>query len=314
MSPKVSICIPAYNQPSNLRRALESIFIQTFKDYEVVITDDSPDNSVSIVAAEFGQHANLRYYKNKTRKGAPENWNEAVRLASGEYIKILHHDDWFSDKNSLAEFVNILERNPKADFAFCPSLNCGTDGKLRYVNTTTEAQIKMLHADPSVLFQGNFIGAPSATIYRRQIDQEFDPRLKWLVDIDFYIRLLADKKEFVYSRRPLVCVSLESPGKVTDECLGNKRVEVFEYLYLYTKLSKDRPLDYHRCQVIWVLFDRFNVHSAQNILDCGVDFALPQEVIKILFFRRFCNLVGRRLASIGMAFFYLYLKLTRFKL
>lgn len=311
---KVSICIPAYKQPECLRRALESVFIQTFKDFEVIITDDSTDDAVGIVATEFGQYANLRYYKNKSRKDAPENWNEAVRLASGEYIKILHHDDWFSDENSLAEFVNMLDQNPEADFAFCPSQNCGADGKMRYVNTTTETQIKMLQADPSVLFLGNFIGAPSATIYRRKVDQEFDPRLRWLVDIDFYIHVLADKREFVYIRQPLVCVSLESSGKVTDECIGNKRVEVFEYLCLYTKLSKYRQLDYQRCKIIWVLFDRYNVQSAQDILDCGVDFALPKEVDEILLFRRFSKRVGRRFASAGMAVYYIYLKLTHFKL
>lgn len=311
--PKVSICIPAYKQPENLLRVLKSVIIQTFNDYEVVITDDSPDNSVALVVEEFRERANIRYYKNKSRKGSPENWNEAIRLASGEYIKILHHDDWFSDENSLAEFVDMLDRNPKANFAFCPSQNCGADGKLRYVNTASEVQIKMLCADPSVLFRGNFIGAPSATIYRRPVDQEFDSRMKWLVDIDFYIHVLSDKREFINIGRPLVCVSLESPGKVTDECLGNKRLEVFEYLYLYTKLAKERPLDYQRCQVIWTLFDRFNVQSARDILDCGVDFALPQEVKDILLFRRICKRAGRRLASAGMVFLYPYLKLTHFK-
>lgn len=314
MSPKVSICIPSYKQTVFLRRTIQSVIIQSFDDYEVIITDDSPDDSVGNVVREFQSNVKIKYCRNKERIGSPENWNKAVRLASGEYIKILHHDDWFSDENSLAEFVDMLDQNPKADFAFCPSINCGADGKMRYVNTTTETQIKKLHADSSVLFQGNFIGAPSATIYRRQVDQEFDPRLRWLVDIDFYIRVLADKKEFVYIRRPLVSVALESPGKVTDECLGNKRVEVFEYLYLYTKLSKDRPLDYPRCQVIWALFDRYNVQSARDILDCGVDFALPPEVDQILLFRRLCKRVGRRFASAGMAVYYLFLKLTHFKL
>jgi glycosyltransferase involved in cell wall biosynthesis len=292
---------------------LKSIFVQAFEDFEVVITDDSPDDSVGIVVREFAQHANLRYYKNKTRKGSPENWNEAVSLVSGEYIKILHHDDWFVDKNSLAEFVDALGRNPKAEFAFCPSLNSGADGKLRFVNATSEIQIRMLRADPSVLFQGNFIGAPSATIYRRRVDQEFDARLKWLVDTDFYIRVLMDAREFVYIRRPLVCVALESPGRVTDECIGNKRVEVFEYLYLYTKLSRGRPLNYQRCQVIWALFDRFNIQSAHDILDCGVDFSLPREVDEILRFRRVCKRAGRRLSSAAMAFVYPYLKLIHLK-
>ena len=312
--PKVSICIPAYKQPVLLRRTLKSVIIQSYYDYEVIITDDSPDNSVVNVVREFQPNIKIKYYLNKKRMGSPENWNEAVRLASGEYIKILHHDDWFSDENSLAEFVNMLDQNPKADFAFCPSKNCGADGKMRYVNMTTETQIKMLHADPRVLFQGNFIGAPSATIYRRQVDQEFDPRLKWLVDIDFYIRVLADKKEFVYVRRPLVCVSLESSGKVTDECLDNKKVEVFEYLYLYTKLSKYGPLDYKRCQIILAIFNRYNINSALDIRDCGVDFALPKEVDEILLFRRLNKRVGKRITSAGMAVYFIYLKLTHFKL
>ena len=311
--PKVSICIPAYKQADSFRRTLQSVSNQLFQDYEIIVTDDSPDDSVSIVVKEFQHNPKLKYFKNKERLGTPENWNEAIRLASGEYIKILHHDDWFSDKNSLADFVNMLERNPKADFAFCPSLNCGVDGNLRFVNTMSEAQTKILHADPRVLFQGNFIGAPSATIYRRQVNQEFDPRLKWVVDIDFYIRVLADKREFGYSRRPLVCVALESLGKVTDECVGNKRVEVFEYLYLYEKISKNRSLAYRFCKVIWELFDRFNIQSSPDILDCGVDFALPQEVHDILLFRRICKRAGRPLASAGMAVFYLYLKLQAMK-
>jgi glycosyltransferase involved in cell wall biosynthesis len=313
--PKVSICIPAYNQPSNLRRALESVFLQTFTDYEVVITDDSPDNSVSIVAAEFGQHANLRYSKNKIRKGSPENWNEAARQASGEYIKILHHDDWFPDENCLTDFVKMLNLNPKADFAFCPSLVCGADRKLRYVHTPSEAQIRSLRTDPQVLFQGNFIGAPSATIYRRQINREFDQRLKWLVDIEFYLRILAKNRNIVYCKRPLICTALESlEGRVSDECLGNKQVEVFEYLYLYARISKNRPLDYRLYRVIWALFDRFNVHSLQDVINCGVDFALPHEVTDILLFRRICRRAGRHFASAGMAVYFLYLKLIHFRL
>ena len=309
--PKVSICIPAYNQPTSLRRALESVFLQSFKDYEVIITDDSRDNSVSMVADEFGQHANLRYYRNKTRKDTPENWNEAVRLASGELIKILHHDDWFSDENSLADFVKMLDRNPEVDFAFSPSFACGADRRLRFEHAPSESQIQLLRADPRVLFQGNFIGAPSSTIYRRRAKREFDPKLKWLVDIDFYICLLTNNPELGYARRPLVCIALETSGKVTDECAGNKQVEVFEFLYLYAKISKDRPFDYGRCQVIWRLFDRFNIKSHQDLLDIGINWPLPREIDDILIFRRLYRRAGRRLAIIGMTHFYLYQQLRR---
>lgn len=311
--PKVSICIPAYKQPENLLRALTSVFVQTFKDYEVIITDDSPDDSVGLIVKEFSQHSNLRYYKNKIRKGSPENWNESVRLATGKYIKFLHHDDWFSNENSLAVFVNMLDQNPNSVFAFCPSLNCGLDGKLRYVNKISESQLQMLQNNPKVLFKGNFIGAPSATIYRRQINQEFDPRMKWLVDFDFYIRVLADRKGFEYTRQPLVCIALESSGKVTDECSGNKRIEVFEYLYMYTKISNNRLIDYQLCKVLLKVFDRFNIQYLQDILDCGIDFALPKEVKYIVFFRRIFKRQNQ-LESVKMALFFMYLKFIQIKL
>ncbi len=53
MSVKVSICIPAYKQVSFLRKCLESVLMQDFTDYELIITDDSPDDSVKQLVNEL---------------------------------------------------------------------------------------------------------------------------------------------------------------------------------------------------------------------------------------------------------------------
>ena len=45
--PKVSICIPAYNNVNEVKRLLESIFLQRFKNYEIILTDDSTNNEIS---------------------------------------------------------------------------------------------------------------------------------------------------------------------------------------------------------------------------------------------------------------------------
>ena len=273
--PKVSICIPAYNQPSLLRRALESVFIQTFKDYEVIITDDSPDNSVGLVAEDFSQHANLRYYKNKTRKGSPENWNEAVRLASGEYIKILHHDDWFSRKDSLVEFVKMLEEHPDADFAFSANVVADINQTPQYTHTATTEQIEGLKKDPKILFLGNFVGSPSSTIYRRVVQEQFNIHLKWVVDIDFYIAVLQKNRKFVYSFDPLVCCSLGVPGQVTSECLGNKNIELFEWIYLYKKMEDTKIPNYQRSIFILKLLKGYQVKSVNEIITSGVEPPVP---------------------------------------
>src|ERR1700752_965375 len=118
-APKVSICIPAYNQPENISRALESVRVQTFTDYEVIVTDDSSNDSVKEAVSKFSFGDKLKYIKNSPVLGSPENWNEAIRHATGEYIKILHHDDWLASPTSLATYVKMLDEHPESDIAFC---------------------------------------------------------------------------------------------------------------------------------------------------------------------------------------------------
>ena len=61
---KVSICIPAYKRTVFLRRLLQSIEMQTFKDFEVIVSDDSDDDSVFQLVNEFSKNINILYFKN----------------------------------------------------------------------------------------------------------------------------------------------------------------------------------------------------------------------------------------------------------
>lgn len=271
ISPKVSICIPAYNQPSLFKRTLYSVFIQDYKDYEVIITDDSPDDCIREIIKEFPAFEKLSYYKNEKRKGSPGNWNEAIDHAKGEYIKILHHDDWFFDKNSLNNFVELLERNRDADFAFSSSQEYGPDRTFRYSYSPTKEQINKLKRYPFSLFFGNFIGCPSATIYRRKINKLFDPKLKYTVDLDFYIRVLKENPHFTYCPEPLICVTEDAPHQVTRDCAGTKNIEVFEWIYLYNKISQDQNFNYDRLHFIFELLKKHNITTSEELVKLGIE-------------------------------------------
>jgi len=118
-TPKVSICVPTYNQTLYLEKNLNSIAIQTFQDYEIIVSDDSSTDDVLNLVSRFETtfKDKLKYFRNNPPKGTPENWNESIRKAKGEYIKIMHHDEWFADENSLETFVSTIELN-NADFVF----------------------------------------------------------------------------------------------------------------------------------------------------------------------------------------------------
>src|SRR5436853_3312684 len=118
--PEVSICIPAYSEPECFGRALASVLEQDFTDFEVIVTDDSPTDAIADVLRTMGDDR-IRYTRNVRRLGVPANWNRAADLATGEFVKFLHHDDWFSSTTSLSRFVDLLANDPDANFALSAS-------------------------------------------------------------------------------------------------------------------------------------------------------------------------------------------------
>jgi glycosyltransferase involved in cell wall biosynthesis len=150
---KVSICIPAYNQVEYLKRTIDSVLNQSYSDYEIIITDDSPSDIVFDLVQQYQSEARLQYFKNRVSLGSPENWNESIRKSSGEYIKIMHHDDYFSNENSLSEFVKMLDDNPDSNFAFSATVVVNKTKKR--IHCPANNQIENLYKDPNILFFGN---------------------------------------------------------------------------------------------------------------------------------------------------------------
>ncbi|MCK4395679.1 MAG: glycosyltransferase family 2 protein [Candidatus Marinimicrobia bacterium] len=270
MNPKVSICIPAYEEPELLRKLLNSIIIQSFENYEVIITDDSTSNCVRDVVKSFEKDSRIKYYKNSERKGSPENWNEAIKHASGKYIKIMHHDDWFSSQNSLQKFVGMMEENPNVNFAFCATKIIDGKGCLKSIYSPTKRELNKLARNPNCLFNGVSVGAPSVTIYRNNLGIYFDRKLKWYVDVDFYIRLLSCNKKFIFCPEPLICVSTSSSHRVTNECLNNKEVDLVEYFYLFQKIETSKVSDYKYLQLIVLKLFKYNVKSGHELIKLGI--------------------------------------------
>jgi glycosyltransferase involved in cell wall biosynthesis len=272
---KVSICIPAYRQVDYLRATLRSIEEQDFQDYELIVSDDSPDDSVRELLAGFHFGDRLRYVRNTPALGSPENWNAAVRLARGDYVKIQHHDDHFMRPDALRRFVGLLDADPAADFGFAASLVRHVDSGLERVHRPGEQQLAALRADPCALFDGNCIGAPSATIVRNGLGIEYDRRMKWLVDVDYYYRVLMRNGRFAYAPEVLIGTPTNATHQVTETCRDDARVEIGEAMLLYGKFTPQQR--HHRLvQRGWEhLFRRFRMRKLADFERLGLP--LPEE-------------------------------------
>lgn len=102
-SPLVSVVIPMYNAHKFILTTLNSVFNQTFQDFEVIVVDDcSKDNSVQIVESLQKEHKNLILIKNDVNKNVAETRNVGVKNAKGKFVAFLDADDaWEVNKLEL---------------------------------------------------------------------------------------------------------------------------------------------------------------------------------------------------------------------
>lgn len=243
-----------------------------------MVTDDSPDGAVELFLKNYDFGPRLRYSRNATPLGTPENWNEAVRRSTGELIKILHHDDWLTQPDSLGKLVTALDAQPEADFAFCASVATNADtGAVRDVNQPTTAQVARLQRFPEELFAGNRIGAPSATLYRRRVASEYDPRIKYTVDTDFYIRVLRKKYHLAYVPEPLVGIGINE-GQVTKSALADRDLLLREYAYTYQKLGLNAAKNWRIARFWAEFFHHYRVRSVADFRRAGYDGPVGAEL------------------------------------
>jgi len=112
--PLVSIILPSFNRADLLPRAVDSVYRQTEKSFELIVIDDgSTDNTFDIINRYLENHENIRYVKQQNMK-LPIALNVGIKLAAGKYITFLGSDDLYKPEH-LKTRVEYLENNPDVD-------------------------------------------------------------------------------------------------------------------------------------------------------------------------------------------------------
>jgi glycosyltransferase involved in cell wall biosynthesis len=190
--PLLSIVIPTYEMKGQgvtfLKRCINSIEKQSViyqQQLEVVISDQSHDQAIESFCQNYSlDHSYvLRHHRISTGRGiAAHNLNTAIKLAKGEYVKILFQDDFLVEANYLATiFKTITDKRPECILTRATHTADGVN----FFNTLIPAN------NPYLLFGNNTISSPSVMTASKAILEKipFDENLKLLFDCDFYYQL-----------------------------------------------------------------------------------------------------------------------------
>lgn len=271
-TPMVSVCLPTYNGEKYLQQALDSLKPQTYKNLELVVSDDnSQDNSLELVENFQKTWKFPVYIYNHQPTSIGANWNNCLKYSNGKYIKFLFQDDILYPE-CIEKMVREAEKDAKIGIVFCKRefiLEDQSPETMEWVNTFKDLQVnnglfknsnkikgtRILRSENLLETPMNKIGEPTAVLFpKRVIDKVgvFNEDLVQILDYEFYYRVLK-KYSVLLIDEPLAGFRIHKE----QATMLNKDIDFEDYKKYFSLLYKYFFWQLHY-KVQWRLFKRYN--------------------------------------------------------
>lgn len=207
----VSVITPSYNAESHLPKTIESVFAQTYKNWEMLIVDDcSPDNTNRLIESYVKQDGRIKLIKLEKNSGAAVARNKAIELAQGRYIAFLDSDDrWLPHK--LEAQISFMQ---KKDIAFSYTAYDKINEQGNIIGTVGVPD-KVAYTD---LLKVCSIGCLTAMYDTKKLGKVYMPLIRKRQDLGLWLRILK-KVPYAYGiQQPLARYQVRP-----DSISANKR-------------------------------------------------------------------------------------------
>ena len=182
----LSVCIPCYESEGRgiefLNQNLKQLKLQIFKDFEVVISDNSENEEIADFVKKYveeNKDLNIKYIKNIGNKNIGANTNNAIKNASGEIIQIICQDDYVYNRYSLQKIIDAFDKK----IGWMCSMYMHTKDRLGLFK-------QQIPSWNDQIYFNNTIGSPSCLSFVNGGDLVLaDENLKCFVDCEQYYRL-----------------------------------------------------------------------------------------------------------------------------
>ena len=233
--PLVSVIIPYFKKIDYIKKSINSVLNQTFKDFEIIlIYDDSELSDLSEIKREFNQNSKIKIIRNSNNLGAGISRNIGIENSTGKIIAFLDADDfWLPQK--LEKQINFMIEN-KFDFTFCDYEKKISSKK------TINVKSKKNKLNYNDLINSCDIGLSTVLLNKEIIKNELFPKLKTKED---YVAWLKITKENIYAYN--LNESLVIWNNVENSLSSNffqKISDGFKVYYIYEKFNILKSLYY----------------------------------------------------------------------
>tara|TARA_S200000501_G_scaffold38007_2_gene31285 strand:+ start:12764 stop:13516 length:753 start_codon:yes stop_codon:yes gene_type:complete len=220
----VSVIMPAYNSEYTISRSIESILSQTYKNLELLITDDfSNDNTINIIKKYIKIDHRVKLFQFTSNSGAGVARNNSIKKSIGRYIAFCDSDDMWLE-NKLEIQIKFLKKSQQA-FTFSSYYVSDEKGKIiRKVKAPKIINLKML-------YKNNYVGCLTAIYDTKMLGKIYMPKIRKRQDWALWIQIIKKIHQ---------CQSIESFTSIymdrSSSISSNKISLIFDNYNFYNKV------------------------------------------------------------------------------
>ncbi|ASI36434.1 glycosyl transferase family 2 [Exiguobacterium sp. N4-1P] len=204
----VSIIMPTYNSSDYIKAAINSVFSQTYENWELIIVDDhSTDGSEELIAKLIMNYKNkTKYIKNNKNLGVSKSRNIGIEESKGEWIAFLDSDDAWKESKLLKQFEKVKELNE--EFIFTGS---------SYINEKNEKYsgdfIDIKNMSYKELLRNNSISLSSVLIKKYLLEKNNFENDRVHEDYLLWLKILKTGIKAIAIKEPLLIYRLSKTSK-----------------------------------------------------------------------------------------------------
>lgn len=228
--------IPVYNGEKFIAQTLESIINQTYKNLEIIVSDNgSNDTTVEIVKEFMKRDSRISLNQNLENLGYSGNLNKIIELASSEYIAIYHADDVY-ESTIVEEQVKFLDENKELAGCFTLGKMIDENGKeiknrFPFVEKNTKENLIMdldTFIENILKYGGSTLICPTSIIKKSVYNElgGYNINLKYIEDQDMWIRILEKGKLGIVAKELINYRVHNMQGSAYYSCLQREELSV----------------------------------------------------------------------------------------
>ena len=256
---KYSIIICGYNIEGYIERAIKSVLVQDFENYELILVNDCSTDKTLEKMQQY-ESKNIVIVNNEKNKGLGASRNIGVKIARGEYILYLDGDDTMYDNHTLAKIDEVLQKKEKVDIAFFGVKYIG-GSNATYLstaeNSTKEARLScdIFFGVPSKCWRTEFLKENNITFIENM----------YYEDMVYSMKSTILSEKLSYGEFPIFNYYRNRPGSIMSTPNIKRCTDMYKMLSHMMELYEITPDEYKKYVLSFIKNETMSIPAR---LDC----------------------------------------------